>query len=283
MVNNSLLNRLRHRRVGLVLGSAFFGFYSHCGFLSALRKNGIHPTVYGGSSAGAIIAAFGAADLVEKISPALGQLRRRDIWDPGFPTGHPAGILRGKKFAQILSKHLTISNFSDCLTPLVTVCTDAQTGTACYDRTGSIIDAVRASCAVPFMFAPVMRNGRPMVDGGLLDKAPIIATMETSKVDTIVVHLIENKPASHALPKSPIGFLNRALDLSLNLHWQQQAKWAQERGIDVFVISSRSQAVGPFSMHRGPRIINETYQRTLSCISDTRRPWKSGGVNQAHL
>ncbi|MEE2788573.1 MAG: patatin-like phospholipase family protein [Myxococcota bacterium] len=283
MVNDSFHAQLGERRVGIVLSSAFFGFYAHLGFLRALLETGIKPSVYGGSSAGALVAAMGATDQVMSLWPVLGQLRRQDIWDPGYPKGRPVGLLRGRKLKRILDTHLPAKHFEECETPLVTVCTNVHTGRVSYDRTGPLVDAIRASCAVPFMFTPIIRDGQSLIDGGLLDKAPIAATVETHPIDVLIIHLIESPTLRGPMPNSPLGLLNRLLDLSRKMHWKQQAAWAQERGIEVYVFSSTTQAVGPFSMNRGLSIMTNTYTRTLRCLTDSNRPWKWKQFNEAVL
>ena len=141
-----------------------------------------------------------------KMWPVLQNLRRSDIWDPGLPWGVPPGLIKGKKFEDVLKRHLPIQNIEDCPTPLITVSTNVRTGKIHRDISGPIIPAVIASCAVPFMFRPVLRHGDYHIDGGLLDKAPIQAVIETHSVDAVIVHMIESHGLNGPMSRSPISF-----------------------------------------------------------------------------
>ena len=270
-----LADHLKSRRVGIVLSSAFFGFYGHSGFVRAVLDAGIKPSIYGGSSAGALVAAFAASDHLMGIWPILETLKRSDIWDPGLPSGTPPGIIRGKKIAKVLKKHIPVERIEECSTPLVTISTNMNTGRTHRDTSGPIIPAVIASCSVPFMFRPVLRNGDYHVDGGLLDKAPIQAVIETCPVDAVIVHMIESQGIDKPLPRSPIKFLDRSLDLSRNQGWQTQADVATARGVDVYICQSPSSGVGPFSMGRGSNIMHETHLSTRNFLNQPCTPWPS--------
>ena len=50
-------------KIGVVFSSGFFGFFSHAGFLSAVRELKIKPSGYSGASSGAIIAAMAASEM----------------------------------------------------------------------------------------------------------------------------------------------------------------------------------------------------------------------------
>ena len=89
---------LRGRRVGVALSSAFFGFFGHTGFVRALLTAGVRPVLYGGASAGAMVAAAAAAGQLDRFGDVALGLKRRDFWDPGVPFGAPPGLLRGRRF-----------------------------------------------------------------------------------------------------------------------------------------------------------------------------------------
>jgi len=54
---------------------------------------------------------------------------------------------------------------------------------------GSLFDAIRASIAVPGVFTPALRNGRLLVDGGLVNPIPIAPTLNDATDLTIAVNL----------------------------------------------------------------------------------------------
>jgi len=57
--------------------------------------------------------------------------------------------------------------------PFAAVATGLHSGSEVWLRTGSTADAVRASMALPGLFTPAQRDGRLLVDGGLVNPVPV--------------------------------------------------------------------------------------------------------------
>lgn len=251
-MTTTLADALRGRRVGVVLSSAFFGFYGHTGFLRALAARGIEPAAYAGTSAGAMVAAFGAADALDRLPPLFEGLRRRDFWDPTRFVGRPPGLLRGHKLRDLLARHLPINDFAALPTPLVTVATDLTRGVRHVDTSGDVAEAVWASSALPLLFRPVERFGALHSDGGIVDKLPIRALIEHVEVDVILAHLIPTSGLTAPLPRTPGRLIERALDVARDDGWRHQVALAEARGVEVQVVTTRPPPVHPFALHRGP-------------------------------
>jgi NTE family protein len=66
-----------------------------------------------------------------------------------------------------------ISNFDDLPTPFRAVATDLESGDAVVMDSGDLTTAMRASMSAPGVFAPVERDGRLLVDGGIADNVPV--------------------------------------------------------------------------------------------------------------
>ena len=262
----SLAEQLNGKRTGVVLSSAFFGFYAHAGFMSALDSDGVTPTAIGGSSAGALTGAFAASERLQSFIPVLKNLRRKDFWDPGLPGGRPWGLLKGKKLQTMLVDTLGTSTFEGCKIPLLTVSTNLETGRRHVDTRGPIVPAVAASCALPFLFRAVIRDGDRHIDGGIIDKVPIEAMIEHFELDALLVHYIPSKRVSEPAPKGPRKFMDWALDISRDSNWQTQAALAEASGVKVYVISSPNANLGPFSMKRGSEVIEAARTHTLSAL-----------------
>lgn len=173
---------------GLALSSGFFGFFAHCGLLSALEDAGVLPARLSGSSAGALIAGFWAAGLeTAAMREILFGLRKQDFWDPA----PGLGLLRGQRFLKLLESHLPVAEFADCRVPLsISVFDVLSRRTRVLDQ-GALAPAIQASCSVPFMFHPVWIQGRPLVDGGVRDR-PGLAGMPQGRV--LYHHLASRSP-----------------------------------------------------------------------------------------
>ncbi len=153
----------------LALSSSFFGFFSHCGVVSALLEQGFAPAKITGASAGALV---GGA-LSSGLTPAetreiLFAVRKEHFWDPapGF------GLLRGKKFTGILEKHF-VPSFANAKIPLEVAAFDVLSCKTRFLREGSLPRAIVASCAVPLLFHPVRIGKKFYFDGGVFHKSGI--------------------------------------------------------------------------------------------------------------
>jgi NTE family protein len=151
----------------LALSSSFFGFFAHAGVVAALDEAGIRPAKVTGASAGALIAAAVASGLSsEQTRDLLFNVKREDFWDPrvGF------GYLHGRKFAALLEKNF-VRTFQEARVPIEVAVFDVLRMKTEFIGSGDLISAVHASCAVPLMFHPVKREGRWLLDGGVLLKS----------------------------------------------------------------------------------------------------------------
>jgi NTE family protein len=235
----SLAEHLRSAPFELILSSGFFGFYAHAGVIAALQEEGLVPALFGGSSAGALVASLCAAGMpADELRERLFALRRQEFWDfdPRLGTGphsHGPGLLRGGAFAEILLRsfsQLGVRTFADCRIPLrVVVYGIQERATVVLDR-GELAAAVRASCTLPVLFQPVSIDGKRYLDGGISDRAGIRAATPGARV---LYH--------HLAPKSPWRFL-----------WSAQN--APPRWPDLHLLyAPNTPRLGPFSLERGPK------------------------------
>lgn len=154
----------------LALSAGFFGFYAHVGLLLALEEAGLRPRRVVGASAGALAGGTWAAGVsAARLAEELARLRRADFWDPGIPWR--GGLLRGRGFAGLLERILAptgVERIEDCPLPFACVGTSLLGRRRALER-GRLESAIRASCAVPFLFEPVLHEGSRLLDGGLVD------------------------------------------------------------------------------------------------------------------
>lgn len=151
----------------LTLSSGFFGFFAHCGVLSALLEEGLIPAQATGSSAGALVSGLWASGRsIDDLREALFELKRSDFWDPGLGLG----LLRGELFEEKLRSLLACQNFSDTRSPLRITAFHCGRFRAQVFTGGPLAPAIRASCTFPGLFQPVWINGAPYIDGGVSDR-----------------------------------------------------------------------------------------------------------------
>lgn len=226
----------------LALSSGFFGFYAHVGFLKALDELEIKPTAYAGTSAGAIVAAAAARGLsVKEIEKLILGISRKEFWDP-YPG---LGFLRGRKLQDIVAKEIG-SEFTDLKVPLRVPAFDLASRTTKVFTSGNLSRVIRATCAVPLMFHPVLINRRLYLDGGILDKMGI---------DGLSAH---EKILSHYL-------LGTAKDPHSIYEMKRDTNTVKARSQNLIQIRLHDlPRAHPFAMDRGSEIVKLAYKKSLN-------------------
>lgn len=213
-MTRSLEAELRSEPFTLAMSSGFFGFFAHTGMMIALEERAIRPAAITGSSAGALVGGAVASGLTASaLRDVLLSLDRRDFWDPITPRDwRRAGYLRGELFVAKLESLLPRARIEDCEVPLaISAFAIRQRQTVVLSR-GPLASAIAASCAVPIMFAPVLREGVWLWDGGIRDR-PGLAGTDAPRV--LYHHLTSRSPwrtKSMLVPPSRDGLTTLAID-----------------------------------------------------------------------
>lgn len=174
-------------RIGLALGGGFARGLAHIGVLKVLEQNGIPIDLVAGTSVGALIgAAYCSGVSARELEEIARMVRFRDFarW-----TLSRLGFASNDRMARFLEKLLKARTFEELRIPLAVSATDFASGDAVVLRSGSLVDAVRASCAYPGMFLPVQVNGRLLVDGMLAHPVPTVPVRELGAERVLAVYL----------------------------------------------------------------------------------------------
>jgi NTE family protein len=158
--------------IGLALSGGAARGIAHVGVLRALVENNIPIDYIAGTSAGSLVGgAFASALPLDQIEELGRKLRWRDV---GRMTMSRLGVQSNDRLEQYLRERLPITRFEELPIPFAAVATDLKTGAAVILRdTGDVPFAIRASCAIPGWYVPVIdEEGRQLVDGGLVAVIP---------------------------------------------------------------------------------------------------------------
>jgi len=145
---------------------------AHVGVLRALAENGIRIDCVAGTSAGSLVGGALASGMpLDEIEDLGRKLRWRDI---GRVTMSRLGVQSNERLEEYLRARLPILKFEDLPIPFAAVATELKTGAAVVLRDrGDVPLAIRASCAIPGWYVPVVDDqGRQLVDGGLVAVVP---------------------------------------------------------------------------------------------------------------
>ncbi|MBK8181509.1 MAG: patatin-like phospholipase family protein [Candidatus Competibacteraceae bacterium] len=157
-------------RLGIALGSGSARGWSHIGVLRALEEAGIVPDVVSGTSIGALI---GAAYASGRLEPLEAWVRQIDWWAIWRYMDFRRGGVEGERLMRELGERLQDAPIETLPKPFGAVATDLYTGREVWLQQGSLLEAVRASIALPGLFSPVKLQDNWLVDGGLVDPLPV--------------------------------------------------------------------------------------------------------------
>lgn len=183
-----------HRlKLGVALGGGFARGLVHIGVLKALDEASIPVDYVAGTSVGSIIGACYCAGMraaeLEELARAA-RFKHFARW-----TLSRYGFCSNDRMTQFCARVLRVTNFEDLKIPLAVTATDFHTGEAVVFTAGQLVAPIRASCAYPGMFHPVVIDGRSYIDGML----------------------------AYAVPTTPLRALGaeRVLGIYLSAHWTQ--------------------------------------------------------------
>ena len=164
------------KKLGFALGAGGSRGVSHIGFLRAMEEEGIKPDFVSGTSMGAVIGACYAKGLsVERMTNIIKQLKASDIFDLSLNPLGGASLLRSQKMRKKLKQYLGNTKFADLKIPFSCVATDIISGKTInlYDEKDEVCECVAASASIPFVFKPVAKDDKLLVDGGVLARVPV--------------------------------------------------------------------------------------------------------------
>lgn len=176
-------------RIGLALGSGSARGLAHIGVIRALNEAGLSADCVAGASMGALIGAVHAAgklDDLENFFRDLDWKKTAAFFDVVLPR---SGLLDGAKISELVRDHVPAETIESLPLVFAAVASDLASGEEVVIRDGDIIEAVRASISVPGIFTPVRRNGRILVDGGLVNPVPVTAARALGAETVIAVDL----------------------------------------------------------------------------------------------
>ena len=160
-------------KIGLALGGGSARGWAHIGVLRALNAEGIHPDIIAGTSIGAVVGGCYVAGELGALEQFARELTRRKVL--GFLDFNfsGSGLINGQRLCDILDRQLKGITIEAMDKRFVAVATEIGTGHEVWLSHGRLVDAMRASYALPGIFRPVAINGRWLFDGALVNPIPV--------------------------------------------------------------------------------------------------------------
>ena len=160
-------------KIGLALGGGVARGWAHIGVIRALAKAGIKPDIIAGTSIGAVVGGCYAAGHLDEIEDFARSLTRRRVFGYLDFNLTGTGLINGQRLCDKLDQHMGHRNIEDLDRRFTAVATEIGTGHEVWLQRGRIVDAVRASYALPGIFKPVKIDGRWLFDGALTNPIPV--------------------------------------------------------------------------------------------------------------
>jgi NTE family protein len=265
-------------RIALVLGGGGLKGFAHIGVLRALQERGIKPSVFAGTSIGALIAAAHATGTgVTELTERAVSLRRGDL----FRLNHMGMLLERMRSRSIYLEEPLRSltravvphvRFDDIATTLLVNTVDIERGTQVVwglpgHRDVFLDDAVYASCALPGFFPPGRVDGRVCVDGGVIDNLPV--SVVAAQADAIIAVDVGNNDVSRDETVSTSGFASLYMRAAtVMMHALQGNPLAQWDGPPMLLVRPRVSQFGWLRFGVTDQLIDLGYRATVEALAD---------------
>ncbi|MDG4813507.1 patatin-like phospholipase family protein [Hydrogenovibrio sp. 3SP14C1] len=287
-------------KIGLVLPGGGAHGLAHIGVLKQLERLNIPIDYISGSSMGAVIGGLYATGLsasqIESFvihvnwdqtftdsstrhffsfrqkSKQLNYFAQGEL---GYGNGRfklPNGLIQGQQQATILKgmtlASSTIKDFDKLPIPFRAVATDVKTGEEVVLKSGNLSQALRASMAVPGIFAPVLIDGRYLVDGGVTNNTPINVVREMG-ADIVIVSDIHTPNDPKMEMDSYVNIGGQILSGMINANSLRQLKTLKSK--DILIRPTIPNSISPTSFNDAKEIIQTGSQACL----DQQAPLKN--------
>ncbi|HMN45041.1 MAG TPA: patatin-like phospholipase family protein [Povalibacter sp.] len=251
-------------RIGLVLSGGGARGAAHVGVLKVLDEMRVPVDAIAGTSMGAVVGGLYASGMsareIETLMNSvnwqdafldrppraeLGFRRKQDdrnflvryslgVREDGFVL--PQGLVQGQKLEQVLRNAALpvaeVQDFDRLPIPFRAIATDLETGEAVLMKSGDLVTALRASMSAPGVFAPAQREGRLLVDGGLVQNLPIDIARDMG-VDVLIVVDVSFPLYSRDQLASPIEVTNQAFAIMIRSRTLEERRKLTERDIVI--------------------------------------------------
>ena len=279
--------RFRSPRIGLALGGGSARGWSHIGVIEGLEEAGIFPEVVAGCSIGAVVGGAYAAGRIDRLKDFALSLTRRRVVGMLDPRITGSGLIAGERLRRRLSRELEGFRIEDLPLAFASVATELGTGHEVWLSRGPLVEAVRASYAIPGIFPPVALEGRLLMDGTLVNPVPVRLARELGADLVICVNLAcePRAPAMVIRPERDDPVITeaeepveRAIEQTLEATVRRRGRWgllsgASQRLMNHRLMRRRGAAAAPSVGRSSPgvaRVMLDAFNITQDRISRAR-------------
>lgn len=230
--------------------------WAHIGALQALVELGYRPDIVAGTSIGAVAGAAFAAGKLDTLEAWCRSLNALNFWRH-MRLRAVNGLFSSTQFGRLMQQQLGEHQLEKLPIPFGVVAADLGTGQEVWLREGDMTQAVRASFAVPGLFAPVEINGRPLADGAIVNPVPVTLARALGADLVIAISLSGELGPGRWARTSKRGQPNIFGSIATSFHiMQHRLNRARLAGDPPDVqISVSCQAIGLMDFHKAAELI----------------------------
>jgi len=235
-------------KIVLALSSGGSRGIAHIGVIEELKAAGLEIVAVAGSSVGSSIGAFHAAGLLPEFKDWITRIDKTDVFKLMDFTFNKQGFIKGERLFSELEKMFGDRMIEHLEIPYTAVAVDIKKREEVWLTKGSMLEAVRASCATPSIMTPIKINNRELMDGGILNPLPIEPLLKYPHDMMVISNVNGNFPyKSVRQPVEEKKEQEKQYDSKIDLFWKRWKEYLpttkskqQEEKLSVFGLMNAS-------------------------------------------
>lgn len=164
---------MEKKPVSLVLSSGGARGLAHIGAIEAILEHGFEISAISGTSMGALVGGVYASGNLPEFREFFTNLSKMDVLRLMDLAINKKGIIKGERVFTEMKRFVAGINIEDLPIPFTAVATDLTNHREVIFNHGCLLDAIRASAAVPTVLFPMMLEDILLVDGGIVNPLPL--------------------------------------------------------------------------------------------------------------
>ncbi len=234
---------MRKLKIGLALGSGAARGWSHIGVIKALQEMGIEIDIVAGCSIGSLVGAAYASNRLPELEKWVCSFSYWDVLRLMDLSWRRGGLLRGERVFNHYRQIMPNEVIEQCERRFAAVATNLSTGRELWFTEGDLHMAVRASCSIPGLMAPVLHNGYWLVDGAVVNPVPVSLTRALGADIVIAVDLQHD---AHLMQQDLLS-VNIQPDTEMN-ESPDELSWHERLRARLGQVAARRSVVAPTAM-----------------------------------
>ncbi|RZV48451.1 MAG: patatin-like phospholipase family protein [Acidimicrobiales bacterium] len=255
--------------VAFVLGGGGLRGAAEVGMVKALAEAEIHPDMVVGTSIGSINGAIIASGPLDQMALKLvgmweeltqsGVLREGAFSRMANVVRHRTHLHTNHSMRKLLIDWLPCSTFEELEVPFQCSAACVETSSEWWFDSGSLIDALLSSCAVPGLLPPVEVDGRHFIDGGVVNSIPISRALELGATTIYVLH-VGNIDAPLRVPRNAWDVAFVAFEISRRHRFHRDMENLPE-GVTIHVLPT---GLDPHAKFNDPSKLRYNHSRSIT-------------------